>query len=525
MPSTEPVENVYEARFRAFARAEGLREAFPQEVMSEVERWQREPGTDDPALVDWTAIPFVTVDGPMTRDLDQAFYIERAPGGYRLLYAIADASYYLPHGSALLEEALLRGSSFYFPGFSVPMLPRELSEDLVSLNEGALRRALVFEVTLDDASGVTGFKLVRARVRSRRKLTFADVEALVEDRGRSPLAKEPFAESLRLFLEVGERRTHHPDRQQMIHYRRVEAEVRLLPTGGITVALSGRGPAELATEQISILCNALGGRFLMSGDPEAIQPIYRVHSPPLPARTEAFERLVGAVARTRGLPDDPWVYRRAAESGLAGYLDALPTEGAPGRLAKALHRQAMLLNGRSMFASDPSAHYGVGEPVYSRFTAPMREMVGVFCHKEATERMGVARSRPRAEDEALRERVIECANASKTVQRRIDREGDRAVLGAVVTDDLARPFDERPLRRGTVMGIDRSSVHVLLDDLPIDVRVPFKDQGALLGGAWLSSADDGARLVVDRTKETVCHLGDEVSVRAKTPEACVLVKD
>lgn len=519
------MENVHEARFRAFARAEGLREAFSPEVVEEVARWQRDPGTDDPALVDWTALPFVTVDGPNTRDLDQAFFVERTAGGYRLLYAIADASYYAPHGSAILEEALLRGSSFYFPGFSVPMLPRELSEGLVSLNEGVIRRALVFDVALDEASGVVSSKLVRARVQSQRKLAFAHVEALDADPARSPLAGAPFADSLRAFLELGDKRAEHPDRKQMIHYRRVESEVRLLPEGGITIETATRGRAELATEQISILCNVLGGRFLKEGDPEAIQPIYRVHSPPLPERVEAFERLVAAVAKTRGLPDDPWVYRRAADTGLAGYLDALPTEGAPGRLAKALHRQAMLLNGRSMFASDPSAHYGVGEPVYSRFTAPMREMVGVFCHKEAIERLGQSRSRPRAEDEALRERVIQAANDAKTVQRKIDREADRAVVGAVLAPDVRAPFAERPSRRGTVMGIDRSSVHVLLDDLPIDVRVSFKDQGPMMGGAWLAAADDGARLVAEKTGETVCHLGDEVRVRAKTAESCVIVKD
>lgn len=515
--------HVQEARFRAFAQAEGIRDTFSKEAMDEVAAWQRAPGTDDAALVDWTDVPFVTVDGPHTRDLDQAFHVERVGGGYRLRYAIADASHYLGHGTALLEEAILRGSSFYFPGFSIPMMPRELSEDLVSLNEGALRRALVFDVALDDASGVTRWELVRARVRSRRKLAFADVEALEADEKQSPLANEPFADSLRAFLELGDRRAVHPDRKQMIHYRRVEAEVRLLPEGGITVEIAGRGRAELATEQISILCNALGGRFLMAGDPEAIQPIYRVHSPPLPERVEAFERLVAAVAKTRGLPDDPWVYRRAADTGLAGYLDALPTEGAPGRLAKALHRQAMLLNGRSMFASDPSAHFGVGEPVYSRFTAPMREMVGVFCHKEAIERLGQMRSRPRAEDEALRERVIQCANDAKTLQRKVDREVDRAVIAAVLEPDVRLPFDARPTHAGTVMGIDRSSVHVLLDDLPVDVRVPFRDQGPVMGGAWLAAADDGARLVVDKTGETVCHLGDAVEVRAKTAESCVIV--
>ncbi|MBL8740386.1 MAG: RNB domain-containing ribonuclease, partial [Myxococcales bacterium] len=107
---------------------------FPDDVTGEVEAWLARPGIDDPALVDLRALPFVTIDGPTSKDLDQALYIEKAGKGHVVHYALADASHYAPSASALFREALRRGASFYFPGFSVPMLPRALSEGLVSLN-------------------------------------------------------------------------------------------------------------------------------------------------------------------------------------------------------------------------------------------------------------------------------------------------------------------------------------------------------------------------------------------------------
>lgn len=329
--------------------------------------------------------------------------------------------------------------------------------------------------------------------------------------------------SLRAISRLGELRIHHPDRADMVRYRRIETSVRLGPDGSLIVEGGLRPAIESANEQISILCNALGARFLLGGPPELVQPIYRVHEPPDEARVAAFERLVAIVAHQRGLPDDPWLYRRAADMGLGGYLEKLPTVGAEGRVARALHRQAMLLNGRSRFDAEVRGHFGVGEQVYSRFTAPMREIVGVQCHAQAVDRMVGRSPRSRDEDEAIRARVIDAGNRAKDLQRKLDREIDALIIGAVIGPDLARPFDQRPRRSGTVVGLVSSRIHVLLDDPPLDVRVPLFEQGKLLGGAWLVVADEGARLLRKDNGNTVVRLGDEVEVRAVTAEAVVLV--
>src|SRR5262249_45546478 len=163
---------------------------------------------------------------------------------------------YARPGSALLEEALVRGSSVYFPGFSVPMLPRELSEGIVSLNEDALRRALVFVVDLDEHAGVTSHSLVGARVRSRRKLTLRGVGGFLLAPEGSPLSGTEIADSVRLFGEVGAARAKHEDRRKMVQYRRVESTVTLAKNGSLAIRSGDRGASERATEQISILCNA-----------------------------------------------------------------------------------------------------------------------------------------------------------------------------------------------------------------------------------------------------------------------------
>lgn len=506
------------SRFQHLVDAAGLRVEFPPAVTAEVTAYLRDPGIDDPALVDRTDLPFCTIDGPGTRDLDQAIWAATTKGGFHLRYAIADASYYVRPGTALFAEALARGASYYLPGLSTPMLPREFSEGLVSIGPRVDRRALIFDIHFDDHGTVTDFRLERARVKSRAKLTFEEVQAYVDGQGPMPGGKDAgrdLGPSLKAISKLGALRCVHEDRKQMVRYRRVEASIRFGADGELIIGTAPRPAIELANEQISILCNALGARYLLGGPPELVQPIYRVHAPPDDDKVAGFERLVHRVAALRDLPDEPWLYRQAADMGLAGYLEALPTVGMAGRLARALHRQAMLLNGRSMFDAEPHGHFGVGEQVYSRFTAPMREIVGVQCHAQAIDRMLGSSPRTRAEDEAIRLQVIDAANRSKDTQRLLTRELDAMITAAVLAPDLALPRDQRPARTATVVGFAPAKIYVVLDEPPLDLRVSLFAQGKHEGGAWLVVTDDGTRLARQSDDATIVRLGDLVRVRAE----------
>ncbi len=512
------------SRFQHLVDTAGLRVEFPTAVTAEVTAYLREPGIADPALVDRTDLPFCTIDGPGTRDLDQAIWAAATKDGFHLRYAIADASYYVRPGTALFAKALARGASYYLPGLSTPMLPREFSEGLVSIGPRVDRRALIFDIHFDGHGTVTDFRLERARVRSRAKLTFDEVQAYVEDKGPMPGGREAgrdLGPALRAISKLGALRCVHEDRKQMVRYRRIEASVRFGPDGELIIGTAPRPAIELANEQISILCNALGARYLLGGPPELVQPIYRVHAPPDEEKVAGFERLVHRVAASRDLPDEPWIYRQAADMGLAGYLESLPTQGMAGRLARALHRQAMLLNGRSMFDAEPHGHFGVGEQVYSRFTAPMREIVGVQCHAQAIDRMLGSSPRTRAEDEAIRLQVIDAANRSKDTQRLLSRDLDAMIIAAVLAPDLALPREQRPTRTATVVGFAPAKIYVVLDDPPLDLRVSLFAQGKQEGGAWLVVTDDGTRLARQSDDATIVRLGDLVRVRAEATAVVV----
>jgi ribonuclease R len=378
----------------------------PQDVATEVRWWLARTGIDDPALEDMTSIPFVTVDGYGTRDLDQALAVTRGADGFLVRYALADASYYVRPGSALFREALRRGASYYLPGLSAPMLPRALSEGLISLNPRVDRRATVFEMELDVDGEVVSCRVTRARVHSRARLHFDQVQDFLDGRPGHAISEPEVIENLRRFEEVGQLRLAHAHERNMVPYRTAETRVHLADGSGMAfVAIERmRNRVERYGEQLSLMCNIEGAALLRRAANENTQPIYRTHAPPDERRLDELEARIAGVVQAYGL-SDAWMWDRSTHT-LGEYIRRLPGDADREHLRQALQHQAIMVNVRSTFTAEPGPHFGLGADAYARFSAPMREIVGVFVHKELWDLLD---GRPPSSDEALRDAVIEAA--------------------------------------------------------------------------------------------------------------------
>ena len=517
------LHEVYEIAFK-----HGLEFGFDESVESEVAAFtQTEIDYSD--CEDLREIPFVTVDGFFTRDLDQALYIgepnDRFAHYYDVKpetvltawYAIADASWFVRPGSALYREALKRGTSVYFAGMSVPMLPAAFSQGIVSLNEDVDRRALVFVMQLGSDGVCLETRLIRARIHSRAKLVDTDVSAFLADPDHHAFTGTPFAQSLINLKKLGLMRLAESRTRNVVHFNRVSLEVKLnRAKTEFVLGLDERLDVDLYNEQLSLLCNMEGAKILnrmAAIDPEVLA-IFRNHEAPSIHDVDELAESIQSIVTSQNMPEI-WHWNRDTQS-LADYFESLPPESCrfdPDdppeiqhlyRVRQAIERKVLMVQRRSIFSTDAGLHSALGVNPYARFSAPMREIVGIFTHKEAIEaEFDTPPALDREANAALRQRVIESSNFARNIQREVDKAIDSCAIDHAIRDDFKFAPAKRPHRRGTILGMKPSALYVRLDMPPIELKVYIRDIAEATGTEWTLndaltelSCASGARYVV-----------------------------
>lgn len=214
---------------------------FPAEVIAGAERSAAAVVLPDHDL---TEIPFVTIDPPTSMDLDQALHLERDGDGYRVRYAIADVAAFVEPGGPVDAEAHARGQTLYGPDQRTPLHPQELSEAAASLLPDQVRPALVWELRLDHAGELTSADLRRARVRSRAKLAYENVQRDI-DAGTA-------GDMLALLPEVGKLRLDRERARGGVSLPIPEQDV-VTSDGGFGLEYRSPLPVEGWNAQISLL--------------------------------------------------------------------------------------------------------------------------------------------------------------------------------------------------------------------------------------------------------------------------------
>ncbi|HVE62618.1 MAG TPA: RNB domain-containing ribonuclease [Mycobacteriales bacterium] len=211
----------------------------------------RAPG---PEHVDDRSVPLVTIDPPTSRDLDQAFHAERRGDGYRLHYAIADVGWFVRPGDLLDQEARRRGVTIYAADRRAPLYPPALSEAAASLLPEGDRPALMWRIDLDASGEPTAYDVRRALVRSRAKLSYAEVQSMLDGGTASP--------PLQLLKEIGLLREDHERARGGVHLPTPEQEAVATPEGWC-LELRTSLPVENWNAQISLLTGLCAAQLML----------------------------------------------------------------------------------------------------------------------------------------------------------------------------------------------------------------------------------------------------------------------
>jgi exoribonuclease R len=412
--------------FDRIRREAGVPQGFPREAELEA---ATAAATHAPAgeRVD---LPFVTIDPPGARDLDQALHVERRGDGHRVSYAIADVGAFVRAGGPLDRETHARGVTVYAPDEKTPLHPPVLSEGAASLLPGEWRPAALWTLDLDAAGELEDARVARATVRSVAQHTYADVPDDV----------------LALLREVGERRLALERERGGVRLAVPEQEVTRHGDGW-TVGYRVPLPSEEHNAQVSLLTGmAAAALMLRSGI-----GILRTQPPP-------DEKALARLRRTAEALGVEW--REPYPEFVRSLDPALPAHAAVMHEAAGVGRGA----GYTAFAGEPPAdavHFAIAAP-YAHATAPLRRLqdrhvlaicLAVSAGEEVPEHV-------RAALPSLPAAMAAAAKRARTVERGVvdlveavllsRREGDR--FDALVIDDgvvqLRDPAVRGKLERG-----------------------------------------------------------------------------
>jgi ribonuclease R len=349
-----------------------LPQAWPDAVLQEAAGVADTVGKAEcQGRIDLRKLPLVTIDGADARDFDDAVYAEpRRGGGWRLLVAIADVSHYVRAGEALDREAFERGTSVYFPGFVVPMLPETLSNGICSLNPKVDRLCMVCDMLVDATGEVTRSKFYPAVMRSHARLTYDLVWQAVGLEAQEALqATSDVLPQLRELHALYRAMAQQRKRRGAIDFETTEVKFRLDQTGGVeSMGATVRNDAHKLIEECMIAANVQAALFL---EKKKIPALFRAHEPPPADKYEDLQQFLREF-KLRMPPLEEVTPADFSE------ILALVKDRPERELI-----QSVLLRAQSMAAYQPEnrGHFGLALDAYTHFTSPIRRYPDLLVHR------------------------------------------------------------------------------------------------------------------------------------------------
>ncbi len=468
---------------------------FPEEVLRAAEAI---PDRIDPAelehRVDLRSETIVTIDGETARDFDDAVEVRPLPNGNLLLGVhIADVSHYVREGSALDREAFERGTSVYFPGRAVPMLPERLSNGICSLNPQVDRLTFSVTVEVDRNGHFSHPSFFRSVIRTRERMTYTDVNAILSDptpelRERYAPLLEDFERMRELYEILRERRS----RRGSIDFDLPQHEVLLSEEGEIeSIIPSSRNIAHRLIEEFMLAANEVVAEHLVFGG----QPgMFRNHVRPDPQKIEDLQEILKELEyRLRGDPEEiqPGQLQRILSK----------VEGSPEqRFLTELILRSMT---RAFYSEEPLGHFALALQHYSHFTSPIRRYPDLVVHRRLGEMIAKGPLHGDRRIEVERELPGQARQSSERERRAEDAEREVMEWKKVVfmRDKVGEKFE------GTITGVAPFGLFIELHQYFVQGLVPV----ASIGGDFWNYLEREHRLRGSESSREF-RLGDAVVV-------------
>ena len=469
---------------------------FPKDVVKEAQKFGDKINPNDIAgRVDLRGkYDIFTIDGEDAKDLDDAVCVQKLENGnYKLDVHIADVSHYVQENTLLDKEALLRGTSIYMLNRVIPMLPRELSNGICSLNEGQDRYTLSVSMEIDEKGKIIYSEVFKGIINVTRRMSYKDVQAILDNSNEEVVEKyKDYIADFKLMEELA----------KILKDKRLTKGYLNLDIPESKIILDQDGYAIDVYKYETTFANEIIEQFMLAANETIAEKfywlkapfIYRVHEEPDIEKVNELNKLLFNFGYKIHVKEGK-IYP-AEFSKILKEVEGKPEE-------KIVSNMILRTLKVAVYDSENKGHFGIASQYYCHFTSPIRRYPDLFIHRIISKYL--------KNDYTMSDKQVEFYN--KVAESDAKQSSDREKIATQVERDsvdikkaeyMSKKIGEQ--YEGIISGVTQFGVFVELDNT-VEGLIRFEN----LGDEYYEYDADHKILIGERTKETL-KIGDKINI-------------
>ena len=478
----------------AYMMSNRLHVNFPDDVLLEAAKLDIDEPDGDEILrrLDLRGEPIFTIDGADTKDIDDAVSISKTDRCYKLGVHIADVSHYVPRGCKIEEEAFYRGTSIYYADQVVPMLPKQLSNGICSLNPQVDRLAFSCLMEVSFQGKLLNYRFEKSVIRSRVKGVYSEVNKIIDGTADEEIKAK--------YARVIDRIPIMRELAEILEKNRIErgapeidtSETKIITDeNGVCIDVKPRttGIAEGIIEEFMLMANNSAAALAMK---EKIPFVYRVHEAPTSEKLDTLRETLTALGINPGA---------LGMNAPAGELARILRENKDSDRAMVINRIVLRTMMKARYSEEPLGHYGLVMPEYAHFTSPIRRYADLSIHRILTDYVyALSHEKLCRKYAAFAQSAALQASNTELSAIRCERDCENFYMAEYMKSHIGEEFD------GIISGVSAGGIYVLLpntvEGMVSVATLPLGDY-EVQHGVILTGAADGS----------VFTVGDKVHVK------------
>lgn len=488
---------------------------FPELVIQEAKSIKQEIVKKDiPNRLDLRDKEIFTIDGEDAKDLDDAVSVEKLKNGnYLLNVSIADVSYYVREGSKLDKEAIIRGTSIYMLDRVIPMLPKELSNGICSLNQKEDRFAISVIMEIDKKGQVVSSDIKKSIINVTRRMSYKEVQAILnevekQENKTSKKNNELFdKKDKKNLLEECDKYIPHFIRMSelanILKSRRKIAGSLELDIPESKIILNEDGVAVDIKKYELYFANEIIEQFMLTANETVAEKfywleapfIYRVHEVPDEEKIDELNKFLWNLGyKIKGNKDN--IHPKAFEEVLEN-VKGKPEERVVSNLVLRTLKVAR-------YEAENKGHFGIASKYYCHFTSPIRRYPDLFIHRIISKYLETGYQVKEKDLERYNLQSIKYAESSserEKIAQKVEREAEDIKKAEFMQDKIGEEYE------GIISSITSFGVFVELPNT-VEGLIRFEH----LGDEYFIYNESNKTLQGEKSKK-VYKIGDSIKIK------------